>query len=92
MGTDPYEDSYIIEYPTGEQTLERFQYEHTKSVNDIHHTVLDGETIQSIAFKYYNDSGLWYMISDANSIYNPIDEILPGMQLLIPNGGNNGRY
>lgn len=87
MAASPYENSYIVEYPNGEQTLERFSYEHDKSSKDIIHTVLDGETIQSISFKYYGDSGFWYVIADMNGIYNPITEVIPGIQILIPFGG-----
>lgn len=88
MSVSPYEDSYIVEYPNGEQTLERFKFKHNKSSSDIVHTVLDGETIQSIAFKYYGNSGFWYRIADINNIYNPIEEVVSGMQLLIPFGGD----
>ena len=88
MAVSPYENAYIVEYPNGEQTLERFAYEHNKSSSDVIHTVLDSETIQSIAFQYYGDSGYWYKIADINGILNPMEELVPGAQIVIPLGGN----
>lgn len=82
----PYNNAYGLQYDDGDVSLERIPYEYIPSDNDLYHTVIDGETIQSIAYKYYRDSGLWYIIADVNSIYNPISEIVPGLQLLIPNG------
>lgn len=48
------------------------------------HTVKEGETIQSIAFKYYGDSGLWGRIADANGIFNPFTELTEDTQIIIP--------
>ena len=53
------------------------------------HTVLDGQTLQNIAYQYYKDSGLWYIIALANNIQNPFsDELHAGQQLMIPNYGS----
>lgn len=82
----PYKNGYGLRYDDGDISLERIPYSHTSSDKDMYHTVLEDETIQNIAYHYYNDSGLWYIIADANNIYNPIVDIKPGMQLLIPNG------
>lgn len=82
----PYENAYVIQYDNGDITLERLSYEYVPSNNDVYHTVIEGETIQNIANRYYRDSGLWYIIADVNSIYNPFTEIIPGTKLLIPNG------
>jgi len=82
----PYSNSYGLSYDNGDISLERSPYIYTPSENDVYHTVKDDETIQNIADQYYQDSGLWGVIADANLIYNPIDEIVPGLQLVIPNG------
>lgn len=82
----PYEEAYGLQYDNGDVSLERIPYTYTKSENDLYHTVLSGETIQNISFKYYGDSGLWHIIADANNIYNPINEVKEGIELLIPNG------
>lgn len=56
-GTSPYEDSYVIKFPDGDVSLER----NISAISSDHiiHSVLEGETIQNIAFKYYGDSGMW---------------------------------
>lgn len=82
---DPYSNSVIIDFDNGDIQVERIplqpkNYESHQTI----HTVLEGETIQSIAFKYYGDSGYWMNICDVNSIYNPITELVPGMELFIP--------
>lgn len=82
----PYDEAYGLQYDNGDVSLERIPYTYTKTDSDLYHTVLSGETIHSIAFRYYGDSGLWYIITDANNIYNPITEIVEGLELLIPNG------
>ena len=51
------------------------------------HSVLEGETIQNIAFKYYEDSGMWGVIADANDILNPFEDLHADMELIIPNYG-----
>lgn len=82
----PYEEAYGLQYDNGDVSLERIPYQYNPSSSDIYHTVISGETIQSIAFKYYGDSGLWYIIADVNNIYNPITEVVEGLELLIPHG------
>lgn len=48
------------------------------------HTVLPGETLQHIAYKYFGDSGGWFKIAMANNILNPFKEVKDGMILKIP--------
>ena len=57
------------------------------SSDHIIHSVLEGETIQNIAFKYYGDSGMWGVIADANDILNPFEDVHEDMELIIPNYG-----
>lgn len=83
--TGPYDEAYGLQYDGGDTSLERIPYESTLGSSDIYHTVIKGETIQSIAYRYYGDSGLWYIIADSNNIYNPITEVVEGLELLIPN-------
>ena len=82
----PYLNSYGLDYGNGDTSLERTPYIHTPLGNDVEHLVMSGETIFSIAFKYYGDSGLWYMIADYNLLSNPLVEIVEGLQITIPNG------
>jgi nucleoid-associated protein YgaU len=63
--------------------------------NKQQHVVSLGETLQSIAFKYYGDSGYWGDIAEFNGIMDPFSisdsmdnpdkkEIYPKMVLQIP--------
>jgi hypothetical protein len=47
------------------------------------HLVGRGDTLQSIAFKEYDDAGEWRRIAEANGIDDPL-ELAPGKRLLIP--------
>jgi len=47
------------------------------------HTVLQGETIAKIAFKYYDDPTLWRPIARLNRLDNPRD-LFPGQALAVP--------
>ena len=83
---NPYLTSYSIDYGDGDTSLERVPYVHESVGNDINHTVLDGETLQSISDKYYGDSGYWDIIADVNDITNPISDLVAGMVIMIPDG------
>lgn len=50
------------------------------------HRVLQGETIDAIARRYYGDEALWPQILDANPLVFPLD-IRPGDLLRIPAPG-----
>lgn len=84
-GTSPYSDSFVIKYPDGDISVERNRS--PISSDYVVHTVLEGETIQSIAFQYYGDSGMWGVIADANDILNPFEDLHEDMELIIPNYG-----
>lgn len=50
----------------------------------IHHVVMIGERIETIAYQYYSDPGLWWRIADANPELLWYDDIQPGTVLRIP--------
>lgn len=83
--TTPYnvEDTFLLHYPEGEYSLERVDKTYLLKASDITHVVIEGETLQSIAFKYYRDSGRWGDIATINDIVDPFN-IAPGMNLIIP--------
>ena len=83
--TTPYnvDETFILNYPDGEYSLERLDITYLLKASDVTHTVIEGETLQSIAFKYYKDSGRWGDIATINEIVDPFD-IAPGMNLIIP--------
>lgn len=90
VGSSPYDNAVINEYDDGtDPTLDLDDLELSTHESTIIHTVLDGQTLQNIAYQYYNDSGLWYIIALANNIQNPFsDELHVGQQLMIPNYGS----
>ena len=54
------------------------------------HRVTAGETIESLSFRYYGASDVWWRIAEANDIIFPTD--LPaGTPLNIPAAGDIGR-
>ena len=48
------------------------------------HIVVYGEMLDMIAYKYYGDESLWYIIADVNEIMDVFQQLTPGMQLVIP--------
>lgn len=91
FGSSPYDNAVLTEYDDGSDPtidLEDGFLETIDTTNSVIHTVLDGQTLQNIAYQYYHDSGLWYLIALANNISNPFsDELFVGQQLTIPNYG-----
>lgn len=66
------------------------------NANDKYHTVESHETtrLDLIAAKYYRNPLMWWIIAQANNIYDPFEEIEAGTLLRIPAleslYGNNG--
>lgn len=88
-GSSPYDKATIITYDSGDTSLESDIISVSTTSGDPIHTVLEGQTLQNIAYQYYGDSGLWYILAQANGILNPFsDELYPGQQLKIPNYGS----
>ncbi len=54
-----------------------------EDVSDLFHVVSDSDRIDLIAYRYYGDVRLWWIIAELNNILNPL-EILPGTILRIP--------
>jgi nucleoid-associated protein YgaU len=88
-GASPYNNAYALKYnDDGDYSLEAKPPVVPESSNDIQHTVKDGETLQNIAFRYYGDSGKWYIIAEANKILNPFKELEMGTLIRIPTYGS----
>lgn len=47
------------------------------------HEVSDSDWLDTIAHKYYEISGLWWVIALFNGINNPFEELIPGTNLKI---------
>ena len=58
----------------------------TSSGRDDFHTVLEGERLDLIAWRYYQDCSLWWVIAENNNILNPL-RLVPGKRLRIPSYG-----
>ena len=87
-GASPYNNADALKYNDGDYSLEAKPPIVPESPNDIQHTVKDGETLQNIAFRYYGDSGKWYIIAEANKILNPFKELEMGNLIRIPTYGS----
>ena len=87
-GASPYNNAYALKYNDGDYSLEAKPPVVPESSNDIQHTVKDGETLQNIAYRYYGDSGKWYLIAEANGILNPFKEVESGTLIRIPAYGS----
>lgn len=87
-GASPYNNAYALNYGDGDYSLETPVVSVPLSSNDIQHTIKDGETLQNIAYKYYGDSGKWYLIAEANGILNPFKEVESGTLIRIPAYGS----
>ena len=57
--------------------------EFDKKDTDSHHVVAESERIDLLAYRYYGDSSLWWVIADANDIANPL-RLYAGQHLRIP--------
>nr|DAL07213.1 MAG TPA: baseplate wedge protein [Caudoviricetes sp.] len=85
-GSSPYDNAIAFKYKEGDYSLDYVVPTISFTGNEIKHTLKEGETLQNIAYRYYGDSGLWYLIAEANQILNPFsDELYDGLILIIPN-------
>ena len=84
MKTHAYTDSYRIIYEEGDESLERRPINHREDIDDIIYQIREGDKLTSIAFKFYNNPLLWYIIADVNNIINPF-ELEIGSNIIIPN-------
>ena len=51
--------------------------------SDLFHQVMEGDRIDLLAWRYYRDVRLWWVIAEVNNIGNPL-ELKPGMILRVP--------
>lgn len=82
---NPYVLGYTIAIPDTSITLlkrSRILY-NTTSINDRSHRIVYGNTLWKLAFDYYGDSKLWWVIADVNEILNPF-VLEVGTDILIP--------
>lgn len=86
--TDRYKNCSILkDKETGDVLLSSLEYDEIpRSLADRYHRVASNETtrLDIIAHKYYKNPLLWWVIAQANDIYNPLEKIPPGTLLRIP--------
>lgn len=99
---NPYNNRYrncklLEDKETGDVLLEtREILEIPVNSKDSYHRVQVNEIgrLDIIAYQYYKDSQLWWIIAQANHIYDPLLDLEPGFILRIPAieslYGNNG--
>jgi hypothetical protein len=51
--------------------------------DDQFHTVVDGDRIDLIAWRYFGDAALWWVVCDYNDLFWPLD-LEPGTVLRLP--------
>lgn len=80
---NPYSVGTVFVFPEGDVLLDRDPIEIPKSIQDRYYTVVDGDTIGTLAFQAYGNSKEWWVIADVNGIHWPF-ELIVGTTLLIP--------
>lgn len=82
--TNPYLNADIISFDDGSRVLKRNPIEYVPSAGkDIIHTIMENDTLWTIANLRYGDDKWWYVIYDVNNLYNPFD-LQMGLDLIIP--------
>jgi len=80
-----YETTQIQKKWDGSRTYKTTSYPNiAQSVNDIIITSNESDYLDTLAFKYYNDPSLWWIIALANNIGKGKLSVEPGLQLRIP--------
>ena len=68
---------------SGDYLGRRERIDTTPRYDDRLHTVVAGDRIDLIAYRYLGDARLWWIICDYNDIFFPL-ELDPGTELRIP--------
>jgi len=85
-----YATGELLTFPNGDQLLERKDLDYTAQVSDDYHRVMDTDTLDYIAWLFYQEkvddpSKYWWIIAEVNDIENPFDiSEFVGKDLLVP--------
>lgn len=85
--TSPYVNGAVVVYEDGTYSLDppdNPKAFHNEGGEDIYHTIVDGETLESISYLYYKTSAYWHMLSTYNVDVWDFDKLETGKVLLIP--------
>lgn len=81
---NPYSKGVVFRLEDNTFILQRGELAYKESPNDIIHVIIQNERLDTIAYKYYKNSKLWWVIADVNNVFDPFD--LSGFStLVIPN-------
>tara|TARA_Y100000593_G_scaffold89991_1_gene175361 strand:- start:183 stop:485 length:303 start_codon:yes stop_codon:yes gene_type:complete len=85
MADKRYDYTKIEKNKFGDRTYSTTLYPEIKKRNDdIYIRSKDGDRLDNLAYKYYNNSALWWIIAQANHIGKGTLLIESGIQLRIP--------
>ncbi len=80
-----YDDTRIKKLKLGDQVYETTMYPVIdRSNTDIYIRSKEGDRLDNLAFKYYSNANLWWVIAQANHIGKGTLNIESGIQLRIP--------
>lgn len=71
-------------YKRGEATVFERRELYTFSSSSVRHTVSSTDTLDTLAYQYYGDTQLWWVILEANPSYAHVFDINVGDVLIIP--------
>ena len=54
------------------------------AIGATYYTIKQNEPLDLVAWKFYKDESLWYLIADVNEIDNPLEPIEQGIRIIIP--------
>jgi hypothetical protein len=84
------QDNYVAGTYKGDSLIEHWdlyvKIDIPPDTRDFYHLVknMDIGRLDRLAYTYYANTRLWWVIAEANNIINPIDEMKPGQSLRIP--------
>ena len=85
MALGLYDNGFIIYHTEGDQATYRDSLIFKGSVDDTFYTIREGESLLSIARKFYRSSYSWFIIADANPVViADIFDLPVGEVILIP--------
>lgn len=84
IGTDSRYAARVL-YIDGDQEFigTRERIDTTPRPDDVFHTVVEGDRIDLIAYRYFGRAELWWVICDYNDVFFPL-ELGAGTMLRIP--------
>jgi len=83
MNESRYKDCEMLKDGSKEYLGVRLPVEITPRPDDRFHTVVTGDRLDVLAYRYFSDTDLWWIISDGNDLPFHFG-IQPGMVLRIP--------